>query len=230
MKKIKNNIAGFIASIVTVLIPMIAGMILWGKLPDRIALHFDFQGNPDDYYSKGFAVFGIYLIILAIHLLVSVATALENEKGEGIPDKLYGILIWICPAVSLLAAVLSYSNALGYKMNVAFWCMLFIGFLYLVLGNYTPKVRPNKFAGVRVKWTFESKKNWEHTNRFSGWVMCIVGIVFIMMALTGFYNITAAYWMPVVLVLLVIASVGIVTVYSFLYYKKHREEDDYYNE
>lgn len=229
MKKIKNNFMGFFASIITTLIPIAVGMILWKKLPEQIALRFDSQGNPADYYSKGFAVFGIYLINLVIHLFVSIATALENEKGEGIPDKFYGIILWICPAVSLFIAVLSYSNALGYKMDAAFWCMLFVGFLYLVLGNYIPKLRPNKFSGLRIKWTFESKKNWEHTNRFSGWVMCILGIVFIIMALTKFYNVATAYWMPVVFIFLLIISAGILMVYSYLYYTKHRDDDDYYN-
>lgn len=228
MKKIKNNIFGFFASIITIVIPIIAGIILWGKLPEQIAIRFDFQGNPVDYYSKGVAIFGIYLIILVIHLLVSITTALENEKGEGIPDKIYDILLWICPAVSIFIAVLSYSNALGYKMDAAFLCMLFIGFLYLIFGNYIPKLRPNKFSGLRVKWTFESKKNWEHTNRFSGWVMCILGIVFIIMAFTKFYHVATTYWMPVVFVLLLVFSVGITMIYSYLYYIKHKDDDDYY--
>lgn len=233
MRKIKNNFVAFFAAIITIVIPMFVGIILWNKLPEQIALHFDFQGNPDDYYPKAFAVFGVYLILLAVQLFVSIATASENEKGEGIPDKVYGIFLWICPVVSIFTALLVYSHALGHQMDIARWCMFLIGILYLVLGNYVPKLRPNKFSGVRVKWTFESKKNWEHTNRFSGWMMCILGMVFIIMAMTGFWNVfynneAAVYWISVVFVLLLMVSVGCTVLYSYLYYTKHKEDDDYW--
>lgn len=229
MKKIKNNIVCFTASLVTTVIPVIVGLILWNKLPEQIALLFHFDGNPDSYYSKGFAVFGVYLMILAVQIFVAVGTASENEKGEGIPEKLYCIFLWICPVISVLMSVLVYGNALGYELDVVFWCMMAIGFLYLVLGNYVPKLRRNKFSGLRVKWTFESKKNWEHTNRFSGYVMCVLGIVTIIMALTRFYNVATAYWMPVVWFALIFVSEIVMMVYSYVYYTKHKNDEDYFD-
>ena len=97
MRKIKNNLIGFIASIITLLIPSIAGLILWNKLPDSIALHFTFDGTPDAFYPKAFAVFGMYGILLALHLFAVLVTASEGkddeEKKKAIPDKVFAILM-----------------------------------------------------------------------------------------------------------------------------------------
>lgn len=229
MRKIKDNKMSFIASIICTLIPMFVGVFLWDKLPNEVVLRFDFDGKPGSYYSKGFAVFGMYLFILAIHLLVAICTASENEKGEGIPDKVYSLFLWMCPVISVLVAVVIYGNALGCKIDAPFWCMITLGFLYLILGNYAPKVRRNRFAGLRIKWTYESKKNWEHTNRFSGYVMFVLGIVFIIMAFTRFYNTVTAYWMPVVMVGLLFVSVSLMIIYSWNYYLKHKDDEDYYD-
>lgn len=229
MRKIKDNKINFITSIICVLIPSLVGIILWDKLPNEVALRFDFEWNAGSYYSKGFAVFGFYLLFLAMHLLVAICCASENEKGEGIPDKIYRLFLWICPIMSILSAVLIYGNALGCKIDVSFWVMFTLGFLYLILGNYAPKIRRNRFAGVRIKWTFESKKNWEHTNRFSGYIMCVLGIIFIIMAFTRFYNTVTAYWMPVVMVVLLVISVFLMILYSGNYYLKHKNDEDYYD-
>ena len=66
LKKYKGTI---ILSSITTLLPVIAGMILWDRLPAEIATHFGANNQPDGYSSKAFAVFGLPLIMLGIHLI-----------------------------------------------------------------------------------------------------------------------------------------------------------------
>lgn len=113
MRKIKNNKLAFIASIFLTFTPMAVGFILWNRLPDRIATHFDFNGVPDGYTSKWFAVVGISLILLAFQLIVSIATASEDDKGNGIPENLYRVILWIVPVISVIVASLIYTTALS---------------------------------------------------------------------------------------------------------------------
>jgi len=53
---------GFIivTSLITI-IPMMAGIILWNKLPDSMATHFYFDNTPNGWSSKLFSVFYLSL-------------------------------------------------------------------------------------------------------------------------------------------------------------------------
>ena len=46
-----------------VLIPMIVGLILWNRLPEEMPVHFNADGEPDNWESKAFAVFFIPLFL-----------------------------------------------------------------------------------------------------------------------------------------------------------------------
>ena len=48
------------------LLPIPAGALLYDRLPERIATHFDMSGTPDGWSSRAFAVFGIPLMMAAM--------------------------------------------------------------------------------------------------------------------------------------------------------------------
>ena len=94
----KNKKIILITSMITIL-PILVGLILWNKLPEQVATHFDFNGIPNGYSSRAFAVFGPYLIFLFAHLLCAFGT-LADPKKQAIGQKMYALILWICPAVS----------------------------------------------------------------------------------------------------------------------------------
>ena len=100
---LKNNKKLLILSSLALLLPVLAGLILWNRLPDEIAIHFNAAGVPDDYSSKAFAVFAIPGIMLAIHLLGLVMTSID-PKHKNIDGKPLVLVFWLCPVMSLLVA------------------------------------------------------------------------------------------------------------------------------
>ena len=98
----KNKKIILITSMITIL-PILAGLILWNKLPEQVATHFDANGIPNGYSSRAFAVFGPYLICLFAHLFCAFGT-LADPKKQAIGQKMYALILWICPAVSLFCA------------------------------------------------------------------------------------------------------------------------------
>ncbi|MGN0573860.1 MAG: DUF1648 domain-containing protein, partial [Acutalibacteraceae bacterium] len=70
----KNKIKIIITSLLTVL-PIAAGLILWNRLPEKIPTHFNAAGEPDGTSGKAFAVFGIPLFLLAVHLFCVFMTS-----------------------------------------------------------------------------------------------------------------------------------------------------------
>ena len=97
----KKHIIILIITSIIILMPMVAGLVLWNDLPELMATHFDAKGNADGYSSKSFAVFGLPLIVLGLQLIGFFATRLDPKK-RNIPDKALEIVLWICPAVSVL--------------------------------------------------------------------------------------------------------------------------------
>ena len=71
---IRQNKKMILFTSVITLLPIFIGMFLWKQLPDSIATHFGGNNQPDGYSSKAFAVFGLPLILLAVHLVCVVAT------------------------------------------------------------------------------------------------------------------------------------------------------------
>ena len=224
MKKIKNNTGAFIVSIIALLIPVLAGVILWNKLPDEIATHWGVDGNPNGYSSRTFAVFGMPVILLIVHLAVSLTTA--KKDTDAISDKLFGLLLWICPVMSIMVSTITYATALGYDVDVPSVVMMVVGFIFIMLGNYLPKARQNYFFGMRVKWTLESKKNWEHSNRFSAKIMVALGLIYIICAVMNLF-IEMEIAMIVILVVTMLGAVFAMVLYSYLYYLKHNQDEDY---
>ena len=224
MRKIKDNMGTFIITLVILLIPILAGVILWNKLPDVIATHWGPDGNPNGYSSRAFAVFVMPLFLLAIHLIVSLLTA--KKDTDTISDKLFRLLLWICPVMSIVITTFIYAIALGYEMNMPFVVLMLIGIIYIVLGNYLPKVRQNNFFGVRMKWTLESKKNWEHTNRFSAKIMVALGLIYIICAVLAIFVEMKAALLVIVCGTL-IGAIFAMILYSYMYYLKHGQDEDY---
>ena len=164
-----------ISSVITAL-PMLFGIIVWNKLPEKIATHWGANGQPDQYSSKLTAVILLPLILLAVHLLCLFATSFDKKNKEQ-NKKVFGLIFWLCPAVSLIANGMTYVNALGTELNVINIAVLFMGVLFIVLGNYMPKCKHNFTIGFRIPTTLGSEENWNATHRFAGKCFVIAGII-----------------------------------------------------
>lgn len=204
----------FIISCLITILPIFFGLILWNRLPDSIATHFSFSGEPNGYSSKMFAVVGLYMLLLAVHCVCAVLTN-TDPKSKNLSGKVYCLILCICPGVSLFCAAAIYSTALGFSGASAPWFFfLLMGFLYIVLGNYMPKFRQNFTVGLRLPWTLSSTENWDRTHRFSGRLWVIGGLLLLIGA-----------FIPVLQTLWVFAGITVILVcvpcmYSFLLYKR----------
>ena len=55
--------------------------------------------------------------------------------------------------------------------------------MFIVIGNYLPKVRPNYMVGIRTPWTLTSDLSWDRTHRIGGRLFVLEGVVFIILGL-----------------------------------------------
>ncbi len=211
---IKNNKKKLIITSLIILLPVLFGLAVWNKLPDEIPSHWNAAGEIDDYASKAFMVLGIPPLMLAFHWLAVIVTSLD-PKNKGQSDKVFSLVIWIIPSVTLILCGACYSVALGINVNVGVIIPAFIGAVLAVTGNYLPKCKQNYTIGIKVVWALEDEANWNATHRLAGKMWTAGGLLATVCAflpapvnLIGFMTVVFA-----------IAVIPII--YSYLYYKKH---------
>jgi len=171
-----------LASIVTIL-PMLIGIICWDRLPDVMATHFGMNNEANGFSSKAFAVFGLPLVLLAILWLGALVTA-HDPKKQNISPRMFSLVLWIVPIVSLVVAAMMYPANLGCQLDISFFSELFLGLLFIIIGNYMPKVRQNNTLGIKIPWTLANEENWNRTHRLAGYLWMICGILILILGLT----------------------------------------------
>jgi uncharacterized membrane protein len=209
----KNKWKIIISSLVT-LLPIVAGLILWDKLPDMVPSHWGPTGEVDAYSSKEFFVFGLPLLMLGLNLLCTIAAGLDpkNKNHEGKPLILVYALI---PALTILLSVATYFAAFELPIPVLNMVIAAFGLMLVVIGNYLPKCKPSYTIGIKISWTLNSEKNWVATHRMAGKLWVIAGALIILTALLP-AKLIIWFFIPILL-----ASVIVPFVYSYNYYKKH---------
>ncbi len=211
---IKKNLKTLIITSIIIILPITAGLILWDKLPEEIPTHFNAQGVADGFSGKGFAVFGLPLILLAIHWFCIAVSSLD-PKSKNISGKALTLVLWICPSISLLISTVIYAFALDYELNIAVIMNIFFGLLFILIGNYLPKCKQNYSMGIKIPWTLNSEENWNYTHRLAGKTWVIGGLLIIF---TGFLK---QYW-----IFAAIAAIMVIIpiVCSYIYYVKHEKK------
>ncbi len=203
---IRKNIILLVVTSIVILLPILAGLILWDTLPEQVATHFGTDGEPDGWSGRVFTVFGMPLILLAVHWLCILVTAADPRQNS-VAGKIIHIILWLIPAMSLLMSAVVYTHAMGIDFDNELIMTLFIGLLFVVIGNYLPKCRQSYTVGIRLPWTLADEDNWNRTHRLAGWVWITAGIIILATAfLRNFIILTV--------VLLIAAAVP--TVYSYL--------------
>lgn len=217
MKISKRTI--IITSILT-LLPVVFGLVMWNQLPNPMPTHFGSDGQADGWSDKSFAVFGLPFIMLGVHLLC-LFTSKTDPKSKNYSEKLFGLIVWLVPVLSILVNGAMYAYALGVSVDITMLLMVVVAVLFIVIGNYLPKCKHNYTMGVKLPWTLADEGNWNATHRVAGYAWMLGGIVLLFNAF--FFNM---YVFGVVLTLMVMVP----TVYSYMYYRKHgvtekREEE-----
>lgn len=207
----KNKWKLFITSFV-ILLPILYGVIVWNKLPEQIATHWGIDGNADGWSHRNFIVFALPIFMLVMHWFCVFYTS-KDPKNKNQSNKIFRIVLWVCPSTSLFANGIIYTVALGKEIKLYFILSLLIGLMLIVIGNYLPKCKQNSTIGIKVKWTLENEENWNATHRFSGKIWVISGILLV--AGSFLFRNISFYFLLCCVIIPAVSSGG----YSYYYFK-----------
>ncbi len=192
--------------------------VAFPSLPDKVPTHFGLDGNPDGYMSRnGYVVF--VLAEIAVVGLALTFLPLIDPFWKKIQPK-YGLLLLIrdlALAFFLFVHLLSLNAAATGVLNTRL-LGAGLGLLFVVLGNYLPKIPRNWFFGIRVPWTISSEEVWKRTHRLGGWLFVVGGGITIILSLAGLST-EIAVAVPMAPVFLIVALI-----YPYMLFRKLEKE------
>lgn len=209
MKTIKQEFINWILLI----IPIIYIAINWEKFPAQVPIHFNFDGEPNNYASKIVGLILLPGINVFTYILLLITPYIDPRKSNyALFISKYTIIrtllhLFLCEIILL---VCYYS--LGNKINISVIGTYSVIAMFLIVGNYLGNLRSNYFIGIRVPWTLESEEVWNLTHRFAGklWVgLSIVALI-------------AVYLLPpnkIILPTYIFVIAGLPIIYSYLKFK-----------
>lgn len=152
------------------LLPILFGLALWDNLPDTMAIHFDVYGNPDNFASKGFVVFGLPVMMVLLQFFCCVINDVNAWKF-GDRTKLELVTKWIIPIMSVVLQIITLGYGMGWNIDVRKAVAFLVGCIFIVIGNYMPK-----FSHIK-NYDVETQKA-RKINRFVGILSVVMGILY----------------------------------------------------
>ena len=156
-------------------------------------------------------------LFLVVMQCVFVAIIFYDNRNRQQNRKVIGMTIWIIPVITLLYNGIVRLVDMGADIENLFMAFIYYGtgLMFMVIGNYLPKVKQNNTIGIRVIWTLQDEENWNATHRFSGKLWMAAGILCM---LCGLFEENMA---ALVLYIISIMAAAIISIlYSYLFYRK----------
>lgn len=170
----KNKDVIFIALLC--LLPLIYGFFMYDKLPEMLPTRWNFKGEIDGYTSKFSAIVYLPLILFAATLFSGFVTKEDPKNAENKP-KIIRLSLVMLPIFSNILVISSMYIALGNKLNITMLIKLFIALVFIILGNYMPKLKKNYTIGIKTPWTLHDDEIWQKTHRLGGKIMILQGLL-----------------------------------------------------
>ncbi len=191
------------------------GIYFFPQMPDKMASHWNFRGQVDDYMPKFWGLFLMPIISLAMFLMFLAIPRIDPLKAN--IDKFrkyFDIFIVLIILFLFYIYLLSIVWNLGFEFNMTRFLAPAFGLLFYYAGILVENAKRNWFIGIKTPWTLSSDKVWDKTHQLGGKLFKISGSI-------AFLGII----FPSYAVFLVIVPALLFTAYTVLYsYLEYRKE------
>jgi uncharacterized membrane protein len=206
----------FVLSLLVLFI--IISLYFYTVLPQTVPCHFNADGIANNYSSKTSLICIAISIAISCYILLTFIPMIDPLKKR-IESKYDSFLLFrdIAMAFILIILVLTYMSAKEGSLRTDILGTAF-GLMFILLGNYLPRLPRNFFFGIRSPWTIASETVWVRTHRISGIWFVVAGILLIVLNLlkVKLHTSLIAVIVPTVLYTAII--------YPYFLYKKLEKE------
>ena len=195
---------------------IVAGLLLWNRLPDQMASHWNINDQVNGYIPKIWGVFLMPLITLGMFLLFLVIPNIDPLKANIAKFReAFNLFIILIVAFMLYIYALTLAWNLGYtnfKMSTSM--LPAMGLLFIFVGFMLRKAKRNFFIGIRTPWTLSSDTVWDKTHQLGSILFMVSGVLAL---IGGIFGGTTAFWF---LFVPLIGSTIFLLVYSYVLYQR----------
>ncbi|MCL2095023.1 SdpI family protein [Candidatus Saccharibacteria bacterium] len=161
----------------------------------------------------------IFPVTSFLTTLLLVAIPRIDPRGDNIKKSGPVLPIVTVLVSALMLGILAFIIAAIHGADIIHlpsFTLLFIGLMFIILGRYMPRVKPNYMLGIRTPWTLASDKVWIKTHQESGKWFILSGVIFLF---SIFLSSPLDFIIPFSFMALVM--IGIV-VYSYLLFTREK--------
>ena len=190
------------------LLPIVLGIIFYQQLPEQMPVHFNINNEADNYASKNFALFGIPIILTGLQIFCCIITDWKGKKEIQKP-RFITIIKWFVPILSIVVSTILIEIPLGSTVDVRKSICLVIGILFILTGNYLPKMSYEMAKG-KMHPIPKDEKMYRKMTRMWGYAFVIGGIALLISILC----------VPIVTIVILIGLVIAILVEGLYCFKK----------
>lgn len=169
---------------------VLASVLLAGwfypQLPDKVASHWNADGEVDGYMDKGMATFmlpGMMLVLAAMFWLIPRIDPLK-ENIEKFRDAYEEMIVVIFLFFFLIFLQMMLWN-IGIQISMAATIPIAIGIIFIYISFLLEKAERNWFIGIRTPWTLSSDEVWGKTHKVGGRLFKALGILCVLSVALG---------------------------------------------
>jgi uncharacterized membrane protein len=194
----------------------VAGLLLWNRLPEQMASHWNINDEVDGYMSKFWGVFMVPLIALGMFGLFLLVPGIDPLKAN-IAQFRESFNLFIVLLVTFMLYIYGLTLAwnlgyTGFKMSASM--LPAIGLLFIFIGFMLRQAKRNFFIGIRTPWTLSSDRVWEKTHEIGSTLFMLAGALAV---IGSFFGGMTAFWM---LMFPIFGSTIFLVIYSYVLYKQ----------
>jgi uncharacterized membrane protein len=157
---------------------LVVAALVYSRLPARVPTHWDLHGDVNGTMPKFPGAFLASLIAIALWFLLPLLRRIDPRRAsyEKFDATFFLIINLVCVMMALIQG-LTLAVSLGMHVDIVRSMMLAVGVMFLVLGNYMPRIRSNWWMGIRTPWTLDNDEVWRRTHRFGGRMFVAAGLI-----------------------------------------------------
>jgi len=208
MKKNKIIILGIIS------LSFIIAIYLYPLMPEKMASHWNIQGEVDAYMSRFWGLFLMPIVSIGLLFLLILIPKIDplKENIEKFRKYFDGFIVLMIAFLFYIHLLTVFWN-IGIRFNMTQLMMPALGILFYYCGILIENAKRNWFIGIRTPWTLSSEVIWNKTHKIGGKLFKLAGMI----AFLGIFFPKYA----ILFVIIPVISVAVYTiVYSYFEYQK----------
>jgi immunity protein, SdpI family len=206
--------AARIATWVVILLAFVAGAVIYPRLPEMVASHWNALGQVDGFMPRLWGVFLVPLMMVGMGLLFMVIPAIDPLKQNIAAFRpQYDRFIVLIMIFMLAIHAFTLLWNVGVQLSMNRFMPVAIGLVFFFVGDLMRNAKRNFFVGIRTPWTLSNDVVWAKTHRLGALLFQIAGVLVALGALID----RLAIWFILVPA---IAAGLIPTIYSYFEFRR----------